>query len=160
MSGRWRKRFMAPGYALVISFILVVILGFALNDQIRISFTMPNGENIHVVVKAAADGTELTDVQLGGSQEITVPLNRYEKIQICLPKGWRLPKEWLPTNAQLPEIWLPEIWLLVDEIASYSAGTGTTVPEVSNLPCWYRAPGNDAQGEIIDVTLTRRGVGR
>lgn len=44
MTGGWRDRFMAPVYALVISFVLVVILGVALNDQMRITFTIPIGE--------------------------------------------------------------------------------------------------------------------
>ena len=33
MSDGWRSRYMAPAYALVISFVLVLLLGFALHEQ-------------------------------------------------------------------------------------------------------------------------------
>lgn len=99
MAEGWRNRFMAPVYALVISFGLVFILGAVLDDPTRIQFTIPEQsgtneqikalQNVRVQVKTADDKRELADEQLGRSLGFTL-LNPHENIRICttLPPDW------------------------------------------------------------------------
>lgn len=106
MTGGWRNRFMAPVYALVISFVLVAILGTVLNDPMQITFTIPKGElkkqeNVHVVVKTAVGGTELADERLDGSREIPL-LNTDKHIAICLPREWAA-EGWPNKNSGAPK---------------------------------------------------------
>lgn len=96
MADGWRNRFMAPVYALVISFGFVVILGAALNDPTRISFVIAGQSGLpeafqgfQVRVETVAGKRPLADEHVGRSGEFTLPTPD-EEIRICttLPEGW------------------------------------------------------------------------
>ncbi len=100
MNNGWRSRYLAPVYALVVSFVFVFILGaVALDDPLRIQFNVPEPEGPNqqidelshssVRVETIDGHKKLTNQQLDVSREFTL-LNPHEKIQICtrLPEGW------------------------------------------------------------------------
>lgn len=131
MNNGWRSRFVAPVYAAVISFLFVVILGWAvLDDPMRIKFMIPGPPNgakqqatklkvPRVILKTADGSRTLAEEQLGLSGEFTV-LNPKMSILICTR--------------------LPEGWVSVDPVDPEASMT----PEES---CWQR------EGEEVEITL-------
>lgn len=98
MTDGWRSRFMAPVYALVISFGFAFFLGFALDDLTRVRFVtveqsgsseLPQEfEKFQVRVKPV-DNESQPPRKVGRSGEFTLSTPDKE-IQICttLPTGW------------------------------------------------------------------------
>jgi hypothetical protein len=133
MADGWRNRFMAPVYALVISFglVFIFIMGAALNDRTRIQFTI-DGQNApselpqevresRVGVEVADDKRQLDGGQLNQSGEFTL-WTPDEDIRICMK--------------------LPQGWSAVDP----------KVTVVSGTTCWVR----DARGDDVKITLDLR----
>lgn len=125
MADGWRNRFLAPVYALVISFGFAFILGFALDDLTRIRFVNagPSGssqlpevfEGFQVQVKPIDNESR----KVGRSGELTLPTPDGE-IEICttLPAGW--------------------------------SAKGAEVDKATGVSCSFRSP---ARGEDVEITL-------
>lgn len=115
MADGWRKRFMAPVSALVISLVLVLILGAVLSDptpdptKIRLIAGLGgSGEpprdlpDLHVRVETAAAKSQLANVPLGPPREFTLLIPDGD-IRICTKlQGWiaENTEDWTAENAE------------------------------------------------------------
>jgi hypothetical protein len=123
---------MAPVYALVISFIFVIILGAALDDRMRITFTPENGsnqyadelQNLHVSVVTADDRSPLTERKLDRSHKFLL-LNPHKDILICTTFPW------------------------------FVADAERSGPPLGKEPCW-RPNTPKKQGENVMIMLDRQ----
>ncbi|MGH3930335.1 MAG: hypothetical protein ACRDTF_10205 [Pseudonocardiaceae bacterium] len=132
MTDGWRNRFLAPVYALVISFGFAFVLGVALDDLTRVRFVsaeqggssqLPEefkNFQVQVEVKPIDDKNQPSRM-VGRSGEFTLSTPD-EEIQICttLPAGW--------------------------------SAKDAKVDKTTGVSCSVRSP---ARGEDVEITLER-----